>query len=118
MTHSFVRSLGAAALLVAAAFAPAAAAPGAARHGLTVDDMLAMQRVGEPAVSPDGKWVAYSVRDTDLDANKGRFDLWLSATDGSTTRRLTSHPDNDTSPAWSPDGAWVYFQSTRGGASA
>ncbi len=94
--------------------APAAAAPG---HGLTVDDMLAMQRVGEPAVSPDGAWVAFSVRDTDLDANKGRFDLWLAKVDGSATRRLTSHPDNDTSPAWSPDGAYVYFQSTRGGSS-
>ena len=52
---------------------PASAAP----HGLTIDDMLAMQRVSDPAVSPDGKWVAFSVRDTDLDANKGRTDIWL-----------------------------------------
>lgn len=42
------------ALLLAAA--PAVAGPG---KGLTIDDMLAMQRVGEPAVSPDGKWVAF-----------------------------------------------------------
>lgn len=93
--------------------APAAAAP----KGLTIDDMLAMQRVGEPAVSPDGKWVAYSLRTTDLDANKGRLDLWLAAVDGSGARRLTSDPANDSSPAWSPDGAYVYFSSTRGGSS-
>jgi dipeptidyl aminopeptidase/acylaminoacyl peptidase len=100
------------ALLLAAA--PAIAGPG---KGLTIDDMLAMQRVGEPAVSPDGKWVAFSVRDTDMAANKGRTDIWLAAVDGATVRRLTTDPASDTSPAWSPDGAYVYFASTRGGSS-
>ena len=100
------------ALLLAAA--PAVAAPG---KGLTIDDMLAMQRVGEPAVSPDGKWVAFSVRDTDLAANRGRTDVWLAAVDGSTVKRLTADPAGDSSPAWSPDGAHVYFASSRGGSS-
>ena len=45
--------------------------PAAADKGLTIDDMLAMQRIGEPAVSPDGKQVAFSVRDTDFDAKAG-----------------------------------------------
>ena len=58
------------------------AAPAAAK-GLTIDDMLAMRRIGDPAVSPDGKQVAFAVRDTDVDANRGRFDVWLAATDGS-----------------------------------
>jgi dipeptidyl aminopeptidase/acylaminoacyl peptidase len=85
--------------------------------GLTVDDMLAMQRVGAPVVSPDNKWVAFAVRDTDLEANRGRFDLWMVGIDGTGQRRLTSHPDNDTDPTWSPDGRWVYFMSTRSGSS-
>jgi dipeptidyl aminopeptidase/acylaminoacyl peptidase len=85
--------------------------------GLTVEDMLAMQRVSSPAVSPDGRWIAFSVRDTDYEANRGRFDVWLASVDGATVRRLTSHPDNDTDPAWSPDGRWIYFMSTRGGSS-
>ncbi len=98
--------------VLAVTAAPAAAA------GFTVDDLLAMQRVGEPAVSPDGAWVAFSVRDTDLDANRGRMDVWLAPVDGSQpARRLTTHPDNDTSPVWSPDGKSVYFMSTRGGSS-
>ncbi|MBA3458474.1 MAG: S9 family peptidase [Deltaproteobacteria bacterium] len=93
-----------------------ATAPVAAK-GLTVDDMLAMQRIGDPQVSPDGKLVAFSVRETDLDANKGRFDIWLVGTDGSNPRRLTSHPDNDTEARWSPDGRHIYFMSTRSGSS-
>src|ERR1700755_1657777 len=83
----------------------AAAAPATAK-GLTIDDMLAMQRVGDPAVSPDGKWLAFSVRDTDFDANRGRLDVYLAAADGSSVRQLTTHPDNDSDPQWSADGAW------------
>ena len=73
--------------------------------------------MGDPAVAPGGKLVAFPVRDTDYDANRGRFDIWLAATDGSFVKRLTSHPDNDTEPAWSADGKWVYFLSTRSGSS-
>jgi dipeptidyl aminopeptidase/acylaminoacyl peptidase len=94
----------------------AAASPAAAR-GLTIEDMLAMQRISEPAASPDGKWVAFSVRDTDYDANRGRFDVWVAKVDGTETKQLTSDPENDASPAWSPDGKWVYFLSSRSGSS-
>jgi len=89
----------------------------AAAKGLTIDDMLAMQRVGEPAVSPDGKQLAFAVRDTDVDANRGRWDVWVAATDGSSVRRLTTHLENDTDPQWSADGAWIYFSSSRSGSS-
>src|SRR5262245_64842533 len=100
-------------LAVLLAAAPVAAAP----KGLTVEDMLAMQRVGDPVVSPDGRRVVFAVRDTDYDANKGRYDLWLAAVDGSSLVHLTTSPENDQDPAWSPDGRWVYFTSTRSGSS-
>src|SRR5262245_10516783 len=94
----------------------AAAAPAAAK-GLTVDDILAMRRIADPAVSPDGKQVAFAVRDTDVEANRGRFDIWLAATDGSMTRQLTTNAENDQSPEWSADGGWIYFLSSRSGSS-
>jgi dipeptidyl aminopeptidase/acylaminoacyl peptidase len=92
------------------------AAPVAAK-GLTIDDMLAMRRVGDPAVSPDGKQIAFTVRDTDVDANRGRYDVWLAATDGSSVKQLTTHTENDQDPQWSADGAWIYFLSSRSGSS-
>src|ERR1043166_8748953 len=94
----------------------AVGAPAAAK-GLTIDDMLAMRRVGDPVVSPDGKQVVFAVRDTDFEANRGRLDLWLAATDGSMVKQLTTHPDNDQEPQWSADGSWIYFLSSRSGSS-
>jgi dipeptidyl aminopeptidase/acylaminoacyl peptidase len=95
----------------------AVAAGTAHAKGLTVDDMLAMERVSDPAVSPDGKWVVFSVRETDLVANRGRYDVWLVGVDGSGLTRLTSNTETDTNAVWSGDGRWVYFTSTRSGSS-
>ncbi len=103
------------ALSLAAVAALSLAGPPALAKGLTIDDMLAMQRVGDPQVSPDGTQVVFTVRDTDLEANRGRVDLYVTNIDGTGARRLTSHPENDTDPRWSRDGAWIYFVSSRSG---
>ncbi|MBP7050750.1 MAG: S9 family peptidase [Phycisphaerae bacterium] len=84
-------------------------------HPFTVHDMLAMDRISDPQISPDGKHVAFVVRETDLEANRGRTDLWLVSIDGTGLRRLTSHPDADSNPRWSPDGRTVWFLSSRSG---
>lgn len=89
----------------------------AQKHLFTVDDMLAMQRIAAPDVSPDGSWVTFSVRDTDVAENRGRQDVWLAAVDGSVVRRLTTHPENDSDPKFSADGKSIYFLSSRGGSS-
>jgi dipeptidyl aminopeptidase/acylaminoacyl peptidase len=86
-------------------------------HPFSVHDMLAMDRISEPQVSPDGKWVVFTLRKTDLAANRGRTDLWLVGTDGAGLRQLTTHPSGDSSPQWSPDGKSIYFLSTRSGSS-
>lgn len=86
-------------------------------HAFSIHDMLAMDRISEPQVSPDGKWVVFTLRKTDLAANRGRTDLWLVGTDGTGLRQLTSHPSGDSSPQWAPDDKSIYFLSTRSGSS-
>ncbi len=80
----------------------------------TAEHLVRIDRVGSPAVSPAGDLIAYAVRSTDMEADKGRYDLWLSAIEGGAPRRLTTHEANDTSPAWSPDGEFILFLSSRG----
>ncbi len=88
-------------------------APHAFAEPFSADHLVRLDRVGAPSVSPDGRQVVYTVRTTDMDANKGRVDLWLSTLDGEITRRLTSHEANETDPTWSPDGKTIYFLSKR-----
>ena len=86
-------------------------------HPLTIHDMLAMDRISDSRVSPDGKRIVFNVRETDLEANRGRTDIWLVGMDGTGLRRLTNHPAADYNARWSPCGKCVFFLSTRSGSS-
>ncbi len=90
-----------------------AVVPADGTHPFSVHDMLAMDRISDPQVSPDGKWIVFVLRKTDLEANKGRTDLWLVRTDGIELHRLTSHPEADSNPRWAPNSKSVYFLSSR-----
>ncbi|MGH8176901.1 MAG: prolyl oligopeptidase family serine peptidase [Steroidobacter sp.] len=87
------------------------------RHPFSVEDLVGLERVSEPVLSPDGRTVAFTVRETDMSANRGRQDLWSLdlETKGAQPRRLTTHPENDNSPEWSTDGRHLYFLSARSG---
>ena len=101
----------------AAAQSPAATQnPG---QPLTVEDLVRLKRLSDPEVSPDGRYVAYVVRETDMEANKGRNNLWLLDLTQKSPQplRLTNNSANDTSPRWAPDSRTLYFLSTRGGSS-
>jgi dipeptidyl aminopeptidase/acylaminoacyl peptidase len=106
------RPLALAALLAALAAWPALAAE---PHPFSVQDLVTLQRVSDPRPSPDGRWIAYVLRSTDLEANRGRTDIWVVGVDGAGARRLTASPENDSSPRWAPDGRSLYFLSARGG---
>ncbi len=114
MMHRFALRLIPAALLTLA-LALLAAPLVAQKHPITVEDLWAVKRVSAPSLSPNGKWAAVSVTTYNMDDNKGSSDIWLLSTDGSAQRRLTSHPANDSSPQWSPDGKWIAFLSKRDG---
>jgi dipeptidyl aminopeptidase/acylaminoacyl peptidase len=86
-------------------------------HPFSVHDLVAMDRISEQTVSPGGQWIVFTLRKTDLEANKGRTDLWLIGTDGKGLRQMTSDPAGDFNPCWSKDGKTIYFLSTRSGSS-
>jgi dipeptidyl aminopeptidase/acylaminoacyl peptidase len=88
-----------------------------APHPFGVHDLLAMDRISDHQVSPDGTQVAFTVRSTDLEANRGRTDIWAVGVDGSNARRLTTHEASDHTPRWDPDGRSLLFLSSRGGSS-
>lgn len=91
------------------------AAFGAVAAPLDFEDLWGMVRVGAPAVSPDGQWVAFPASRYSVEDNRGVTDLYLVPSDGSLPpRRITWSEENDTSPAWSPDGSRLTFVSRRG----
>jgi dipeptidyl aminopeptidase/acylaminoacyl peptidase len=86
-------------------------------RGFTAQDLVTLQRISSPQVSPDGKTIVFVLRSTDMEANRGRTDLWKVGIDGSGLARLTTHEASDSSPLWAPDGQSVYFLSSRSGSS-
>ena len=87
----------------------------ATRRLLTIDDMHKFHDLRDVQVSPDGKWVAYTVSSVDVAADKSDTDVWMSSWDGAEQVRLTSSPENENAPRWSPDGRYLSFLSGRPG---
>jgi dipeptidyl aminopeptidase/acylaminoacyl peptidase len=91
----------------------------AAPRGFTIDDLVSMERVGSPAVSPDATRVVYTVRSTDLSKNRGHTELWMVDLRAAkpAPQRLTSNSASSSDPEWSPSGDAIYFLSSRSGSS-
>ncbi|WP_085811077.1 S9 family peptidase [Sphingomonas sp. TZW2008] len=102
--------------LIALAAAPLAAqttgvtAPQTAGRPLTIEDVTMLSRIGAPTVSKDGRWMVWAQRETDIDADRGRFDLWrldLSRR-GAAPQKLLADPQKDENDPQIV-GAMVYF---------
>jgi dipeptidyl aminopeptidase/acylaminoacyl peptidase len=90
--------------------AQSAATPKAITH----ESLWMMKRVGAPKLSPDGKWVVYSVTEPSYEADKSVSDLWLVATDGlKAPRRITNTKAAEGDVVWSPDSSSIAFTTKR-----
>jgi dipeptidyl aminopeptidase/acylaminoacyl peptidase len=87
----------------------------AQKRAMAFEDYLGLPSVGDPQLSPDGKWVAYTVTTYSLQDNRGASRIWLADVTTGQARQLTQGPGSDRQPRWSPDGATVAFVSTRQG---
>ncbi len=86
----------------------------ASKRPITFDDLRSMHRVASPTVSPDGKWIAYSVATPDMDANRNASNIWAVPATGGAAIQLTQS-GHDSAPAWSPDSKTLAFISSRDG---
>ncbi len=78
-----------------------------------VNDLINVKRVGDPQLSPDGKWVAFTVGVVNKEENKTLTQIYMMAVDGSGQKQITKETSSSSSPRWSPDGKWIAF--TNGG---
>ncbi len=90
------------------------ASPAFAAHSFHVEDMQKLSRVAGPKVSPDGKWVAFTVTRSDVAKNKTITNIWMVAATGDKPRQMTfAEQGSNNNLHWSPDGRSLYFLSTR-----
>lgn len=84
------------------------------RRVLTVDDLFEIRRVGDPQISPDGEWVAYTVQTTSLEDESSETRIWMVPSSGGEAIPMTAKGYSASRPKWSPDGKYLSFSASRG----
>jgi dipeptidyl aminopeptidase/acylaminoacyl peptidase len=105
MRRSFILLLASAAMLVAQ------------KRAFDVNTLLELKRVGDPQLSPDGRWVAFTVQTVDVPANKKPQQVWIVPLTGGAPKQITRDGDANSRPRWSPDSKRIAYVSNRSGES-
>ena len=85
------------------------------RRPLEPSDIFELKNVGDPRLSPDGAWIAYTVSSLDKKEDSSDTDIYMAPTAGGAAVKLTSSKKPEMSPRWSPDGRYLAFLSGRDG---
>jgi dipeptidyl aminopeptidase/acylaminoacyl peptidase len=85
-------------------------------RAITIDDYFQIRDVAQPELSPDGQWIAYSVRTRMLKEDKNEQRLWMISTQGGDPIPVTAEGVSSAHARWSPDGKYISFLSARNAA--
>ncbi len=80
---------------------------------VTPDDYFRLGDVRGPRISPDGRWIAYTVTTQDLEADESSSRIWMVPAVGGDPIPLSAEGEDSSSPRWSPDGKQLGFLSSR-----
>jgi dipeptidyl aminopeptidase/acylaminoacyl peptidase len=83
------------------------------RHVPTIDELLTLKTVGAVQISPDAKWIAYTVGYGDFKTDSFMNQIWLVDVATGRNFQVTRGDKSSTTPKWSPDGTWLTFLSNR-----
>jgi dipeptidyl aminopeptidase/acylaminoacyl peptidase len=81
----------------------------------TIDESLGMKSVSGAQISPDGRYVAYTVQEANWDENDFVTQIWLANTATGERIRLTAGKKSSSNPQWAPDSRRLAFTSSRDG---
>ena len=88
----------------------------AAKRMMRPADIYRLPSISDAQLSPDGKWVSYTLTTIDSANDKRNADIWMISWDGSQDIQLTNSPEGESRARWSPDGKYISFLSSRQGA--